>query len=63
MLLLLSYLIKELNVTQQINKEIIIDEPEKFLHEELQAKIASVLFDLSENVNITISTHSPYMLC
>ncbi|MGL5357438.1 MAG: hypothetical protein ACRC9U_00030 [Metamycoplasmataceae bacterium] len=44
------------------NWKIIIDEPEKFCHPELISKIGSSIYDLSKIIEITIATHSPFLI-
>ena len=51
-----------LSIKNKKLKNLLIDEPEKFLHDELINKMARLLIDLSKKVDIIISTHSRDLL-
>ncbi|MGL5520199.1 MAG: TOPRIM nucleotidyl transferase/hydrolase domain-containing protein [Metamycoplasmataceae bacterium] len=44
------------------NWKIIIDEPEKFSHPELISQIGGSIYELSKLIDITIATHSPFLI-
>lgn len=50
---------KNINIEGFDNYYLIIDEPEKFSHPNLIKKIAFFLKEISNNINVILSTHSP----
>ena len=56
---MLEYLMKYIPKANYGKFYIIIDEPESFLHNHLKKKVARILANLSNKINIIIATHSP----
>lgn len=46
----------------KIDELIVIDEPELSLHPQLQARLLNEILELTKNVQVVLSTHSPNML-
>lgn len=54
--------LSKINIKTESNIILCIDEPELNLHPKAQEKLAEALSRLSNNIQVIISTHSPYVL-
>ena len=50
------------NIENIEDKTLVIDEVERFSHPELIEKIANTIFELSQKINVIVTTHSPIFL-
>jgi predicted ATP-dependent endonuclease of OLD family len=62
MLSMIQALSKVYTSNTESNIILCIDEPELNLHPKAQEKLATALSKLSDNIQVIVSTHSPYML-